>query len=193
MPLPIRLAAEFPPELVATPIEDIDPYYANKKTFVVISKVNSRGRDTSVAFNNLYQEWFEIGVSEGPSDSEVQSMSFLMRGNVWKELRSLCLSAEIRNHYSSTEITTQVQKSLLKYCQHLWSDHQLCLYYFQGKDIFRFSATNAMGFLSPFSPVRRVAIHIQVHALFSIIIIATILLNCLMMILPQSETIESSE
>ena len=41
MPLPIRLAAEFPPELVATPIEDIDPYYANKKTFVVISKVNT--------------------------------------------------------------------------------------------------------------------------------------------------------
>ena len=42
MPLPIRLAAEFPPELVATPIEDIDPYYANKKTFVVISKVNTQ-------------------------------------------------------------------------------------------------------------------------------------------------------
>ena len=31
MPLPIRLAAEFPPELVATPIEDIDTYYQNKK------------------------------------------------------------------------------------------------------------------------------------------------------------------
>jgi hypothetical protein len=31
MPLPIRLAAEFPDELVATPIEDIDPYYQNKK------------------------------------------------------------------------------------------------------------------------------------------------------------------
>ncbi len=31
MPLPIRMAAEFPPELVATPLEDIDPYYADKK------------------------------------------------------------------------------------------------------------------------------------------------------------------
>ena len=31
MPLPIRLAAEFPPELVATPIEDIDVFYQNKK------------------------------------------------------------------------------------------------------------------------------------------------------------------
>ena len=31
MPLPIRLAAEFPPELTAIPLEDIDPYYQNKK------------------------------------------------------------------------------------------------------------------------------------------------------------------
>ena len=31
MPLPIRMAAEFPPELVATPIEDIDNFYADKK------------------------------------------------------------------------------------------------------------------------------------------------------------------
>ena len=31
MPVPIRMAAEFPPELVATPVEDIDPYYADKK------------------------------------------------------------------------------------------------------------------------------------------------------------------
>ena len=38
MPLPIRLAAEFPEELVATPLEDIDPYYSRGKTFIVISK-----------------------------------------------------------------------------------------------------------------------------------------------------------
>ena len=34
MPLPIRLAAEFPPELVATPIEDIDVFYQNKKVIL---------------------------------------------------------------------------------------------------------------------------------------------------------------
>ena len=100
MPLPIRLAAEFPPELTAIPLEDMDPYYQNKKTFIVISK---------------------------------------------------------------------------------------------GKDIFRFSAEDSMWFLSPFSPVRRVAIHVLVHPLFSLIIIVTILLNCLMMILPPSEKIESTE
>ena len=31
MPLPIRMAAEFPPQLFATPIEDIDPFYSDKK------------------------------------------------------------------------------------------------------------------------------------------------------------------
>ena len=33
MPLPIRLAAEFPPDLTAIPLEDIDPYYQNKKVW----------------------------------------------------------------------------------------------------------------------------------------------------------------
>ena len=50
-----------------------------------------------------------------------------------------------------------------------------------------------MWFLSPFSPVRRVAIHVLVHPLFSLIIIVTILLNCIMMILPPTEQIESTE
>nr|AMD09816.1 sodium channel alpha subunit [Acartia hudsonica] len=100
MPLPIRLAAAFPTELTAIPLEDIDPYYHNKKTFIVISK---------------------------------------------------------------------------------------------GKDIFRYSAEDSMWFLSPFSPVRRVAIHIMVHPLFSLIIIVTILLNCIMMIMKPTEQIESSE
>ena len=58
---------------------------------------------------------------------------------------------------------------------------------------YRFSATDALWFLSPFSPVRRVAIHILVHPMFSLIIITTILLNCLMMIMPSSEQIESTE
>nr|AQY19122.1 voltage-gated sodium channel Nav1.1 [Lepeophtheirus salmonis] len=100
MPLPIRMAAEFPPELVATPIVDIDSFYSNKKTFIVISK---------------------------------------------------------------------------------------------GRDIFRFNAEDALYVLSPFSPVRRVAIHILVHPFFSVFIITTILLNCLMMIKTSNERIESSE
>ncbi|CAG0880165.1 unnamed protein product [Cyprideis torosa] len=100
MPLPIRLAAEFNPELVGTPIEDIDPYYSNQRTFVVISK---------------------------------------------------------------------------------------------GKDIFRFSSTSSLWTISPFNPLRRTALYILVHPLFSILIISTILANCILMSMTPTPKIESTE
>lgn len=63
----------------------------------------------------------------------------------------------------------------------------------KGKDIFRFSATDAMWILDPFNPIRRVAIYILVHPLFSLFIITTILVNCILMIMPTTPTIESTE
>ncbi|XP_076238676.1 sodium voltage-gated channel paralytic isoform X13 [Calliopsis andreniformis] len=99
-PIPVRLQGEFPPELASTPLEDIDSFYHNQRTFVVVSK---------------------------------------------------------------------------------------------GKDIFRFSATDAMWILDPFNPIRRVAIYILVHPLFSLFIITTILVNCILMIMPTTPTIESTE
>ncbi|XP_066584602.1 sodium channel protein para isoform X5 [Prorops nasuta] len=99
-PIPVRLHNEFPSELASTPLEDIDSYYHNQRTFVVISK---------------------------------------------------------------------------------------------GKDIFRFSATDALWILDPFNPIRRVAIYILVHPLFSVFIITTILVNCILMIMPTTPTIESTE
>ncbi|XP_075226668.1 sodium voltage-gated channel paralytic [Lycorma delicatula] len=100
VPLPVRLQGSFPPELASTPLEDIDSFYHNQRTFVVVSK---------------------------------------------------------------------------------------------GKDIFRFSATDAMWILDPFNPIRRVAIYILVHPLFSIFIICTILVNCVLMIMPTTPTVESTE
>nr|ABH12275.1 putative voltage-gated sodium channel [Cyriopagopus schmidti] len=100
MPLPRAIAPEFPPDLIATPIEDLDKYYANQRTFMVISK---------------------------------------------------------------------------------------------GKDIFRFSATNSVWLLSPFNPVRRVAIYVLVHPAFSFLVIVTILVNCVLMTLPPNDNIEKSE
>uniref|UniRef100_A0A673TYF3 Sodium channel protein n=1 Tax=Suricata suricatta TaxID=37032 RepID=A0A673TYF3_SURSU len=50
-----------------------------------------------------------------------------------------------------------------------------------GKTIFRFSATNALYVLSPFHPVRRAAVKILVHSLFSMLIMCTILTNCVFM------------
>ncbi|XP_048512260.1 sodium channel protein para isoform X30 [Athalia rosae] len=99
-PIPVRLHNDFPPELSSTPLEDIDSFYHNQRTFVVVSK---------------------------------------------------------------------------------------------GKDIFRFSATDALWILDPFNPIRRVAIYILVHPLFSLFIITTILVNCILMIMPTTPTIESTE
>uniref|UniRef100_A0A4W6EJD7 Sodium channel protein n=1 Tax=Lates calcarifer TaxID=8187 RepID=A0A4W6EJD7_LATCA len=53
----------------------------------------------------------------------------------------------------------------------------------KGKTIFRFSATPALYFISPFNPVRRVAIKILIHSypLQNMIIMCTILTNCIFM------------
>ncbi|KAM9799338.1 sodium channel, voltage gated, type VIII, alpha subunit b isoform 4-T6 [Syngnathus typhle] len=79
---------DIPKGLVATPLEDLDPYYVNQKTFIVLNK---------------------------------------------------------------------------------------------GKTIFRFSATPSLYIISPFNIFRRIAIKILIHSLFSMIIMCTILTNCIFM------------
>ncbi|XP_078537761.1 sodium channel protein type 2 subunit alpha-like isoform X2 [Lissotriton helveticus] len=81
---------DLPSEMVSTPMEDLDPYYSNQKTFIVLNR---------------------------------------------------------------------------------------------GKAIFRFSATSALYMLTPFNPLRRVAIKVLVHSLFSMLIMFTILTNCVFMTL----------
>ncbi|XP_042325977.1 sodium channel protein type 1 subunit alpha isoform X1 [Sceloporus undulatus] len=81
---------DIPPGMVATPLEDLDPFYLNKKTFIVLNR---------------------------------------------------------------------------------------------GKAIFRFSATPALYIISPFSLLRKIAIKILVHSLFSMLIMCTILTNCVFMTL----------
>ncbi|XP_075447765.1 sodium channel protein type 8 subunit alpha isoform X4 [Ascaphus truei] len=51
----------------------------------------------------------------------------------------------------------------------------------RGKTIFRFSATPAMYIISPFNPFRKFAIKILIHSVFSMIIMLTILTNCVFM------------
>ncbi|XP_041960946.1 sodium channel protein type 4 subunit alpha B-like [Alosa sapidissima] len=51
----------------------------------------------------------------------------------------------------------------------------------KGKAIFRFSATSALYIFSPFHLIRRIAIHILTHSLFSLFIMCTILTNCCFM------------
>ncbi|PRD29625.1 UNVERIFIED_CONTAM: para [Trichonephila clavipes] len=50
-----------------------------------------------------------------------------------------------------------------------------------------------MFILSPFNPLRRVAIYILVHPAFSFLVIVTILVNCVLMTMPTNDTIESTE
>lgn len=63
----------------------------------------------------------------------------------------------------------------------------------KGKDIFRFSASKSLYVLDPFHPVRRVAIYMLVHPLFSFLVIVTILVNCVIMTLPPNDAIEQTE
>ncbi|XP_040296914.1 sodium channel protein type 2 subunit alpha-like [Bufo bufo] len=51
----------------------------------------------------------------------------------------------------------------------------------RGKAIFRFSATSALYILTPFNPLRKIAIKVLVHSLFSMLIMFTILTNCVFM------------
>ncbi|XP_061698593.1 sodium channel, voltage-gated, type I-like, alpha isoform X1 [Syngnathoides biaculeatus] len=83
---------EVPKGMVSTPVEDLDPYYSNQKTFIVINK---------------------------------------------------------------------------------------------GNFIFRFNAAPALYLLSPFNPVRRISIWILVHSLFSLVIMCTIITNCVFMTLSR--------
>nr|XP_013800482.1 PREDICTED: sodium channel protein type 4 subunit alpha-like [Apteryx mantelli mantelli] len=53
----------------------------------------------------------------------------------------------------------------------------------KGKSIFRFSATPALYLLGPFNPIRRGAIKVLIHSLFSMFIMITILTNCVFMTL----------
>ncbi|XP_044855135.1 sodium channel protein type 4 subunit alpha-like [Mauremys mutica] len=86
-PLP-RIYGDLPPELIGVPLEDLDPFYSDKKTFIVLNK---------------------------------------------------------------------------------------------GKAIFRFSTTPAVYMLGPFNPLRRGAIKVLIHSLFSMFIMITILTNCVFM------------
>ncbi|XP_061538665.1 sodium channel, voltage-gated, type I like, alpha b [Phycodurus eques] len=53
----------------------------------------------------------------------------------------------------------------------------------RGKAIFRFNATPALYILNPFNPLRRIAIRVLVHSMFSMLIMFTILTNCAFMTL----------
>uniref|UniRef100_A0A4X2KTT4 Sodium channel protein n=1 Tax=Vombatus ursinus TaxID=29139 RepID=A0A4X2KTT4_VOMUR len=75
-----------------------------------------------------------------------------------------------------------------------YSDKKTFIVLNKGKSIFRFSATPALYMLSPFSKIRRGAIKVLIHSLFSLFIMITILANCVFMTMsdppPWSKNVE---
>ena len=72
---------------------------------------------------------------------------------------------------------------------HLWLKLYLALCFWNGviSLLARFSATKAMWILSPFHPIRRIALTVFTHPMFGFAIITTILVNCKVMTMPESE------
>ena len=63
----------------------------------------------------------------------------------------------------------------------------------KGGAIYRFTATNALLCLSPFHPIRRIAITVLTHKFFTVAVIFTILVNCYVMVKPDTEYTSSTE
>lgn len=57
----------------------------------------------------------------------------------------------------------------------------------EGGSIYRFSANSSLFLLPPFHPIRRIAIVVLTHRLFSIAVIITILINCYVMVQKDTE------
>lgn len=63
----------------------------------------------------------------------------------------------------------------------------------RGKELTRFSAKKALYFFGPFHPIRRVVLYILVNPVFNLLVILTILINCILMTIQGSETVEKTE
>ncbi|NXQ83353.1 SCN5A protein, partial [Nyctibius grandis] len=73
-----------------------------------------------------------------------------------------------------------------------YEDSKIFIVLNKQKTIFRFTATRALWILSPFHPIRRTAIKILVHSLFTLFIMCTIITNCVFMALTESSKASSS-
>ncbi|NXS28311.1 SCN5A protein, partial [Pomatostomus ruficeps] len=67
-----------------------------------------------------------------------------------------------------------------------YKDHKVFIVLNKQKTIYRFTATRALWIFSPFHPIRRRAIKILIHSLFTWFIMGTIITNCVFMALSES-------
>ncbi|XP_008590935.1 PREDICTED: sodium channel protein type 11 subunit alpha, partial [Galeopterus variegatus] len=62
-----------------------------------------------------------------------------------------------------------------------YRNHKTFMVLNKQRTIYRFSAKRALFILGPFNPIRSLAIRISVHSLFSMLIICTVIINCVFM------------
>ncbi|CAG0902237.1 unnamed protein product [Darwinula stevensoni] len=258
--LPLRWAVEFPPDLLATPIEDIDSYYANQRAQIDLSPeslsssfesffgfrvacrlISTRaisGNDTGSRSGStpgradgkgggqvkvLVRERWWSGKGGGQGKVVVRERwwsgkgggqgKVVVRERWWSGKGGGQVKVAVRRNAVTAAPTAPLQQSRWDRVGHApsCSASTIPLGFFislgqgpdgtamtfvvvsKGKDIFRFSATNALWILSPFNPIRRTALYALVHPLFSVLIITTILVNCILMIMPPNPRIESTE
>nr|XP_041570205.1 sodium channel protein type 5 subunit alpha [Taeniopygia guttata] len=72
-----------------------------------------------------------------------------------------------------------------------YKDHKVFIVLNKQKTIYRFTATRALWIFSPFHPIRRRAIKILIHSLFTWFIMCTIITNCVFMSLAESSKTSS--
>lgn len=63
----------------------------------------------------------------------------------------------------------------------------------RGKELTRFSAAKALWLFGPFHPIRRIVLYILVNPIFNLLVILTIMINCVLMTLQGSDTEERVE
>ncbi|XP_041953490.1 sodium channel, voltage gated, type VIII, alpha subunit a isoform X4 [Alosa alosa] len=79
------------------------------------------------------------------------------------------------------DIPSSMVATPLEDLDHFYINKKTFIVINKGKTIYRFSATSSLYMISPFNVFRQIAIKILIHSLFSMIIMCTILTNCVFM------------
>lgn len=74
-----------------------------------------------------------------------------------------------------------------------YSDKETFVIISRGKELTRFSASKALCVLGPFHPIRRIVLCILVNPVFNLLVMLTIITNCILMTLKGSDTEEKTE
>lgn len=74
-----------------------------------------------------------------------------------------------------------------------YADRETFVIISRGKELTRFSASSALCIFGPFHPIRRIVLCILVNPLFSILVMLTIIANCVLMTLKRDDDEEKTE